>query len=153
MKAVLYREWRSLIAYKPILITYILSPSLYLLAFGTIMTAAVGHISYNGHSVPYLTFFVPGLIVLQSFGRYGWLTSHASNDRRWGIFRLFITSNVSPTQYVLGKLLFTCLIVALQVTALIVVAAAIGAGPAALVSVSAILGIVFLSTVFFRVWA
>lgn len=149
MGAVLYREWRSLLSYRPILLNHIVSPAIYLVAFGTIMTTNLKAVEVGGATVPYLTFFVPGLIVLQSFGRYGWLANHASNDRRWGIYRLLVTSNVSPGAYLAGKIAFTCCIAAAQVIAIALVATSLGSGPKTAASLFFVVVIVLASTTFF----
>jgi ABC-2 type transport system permease protein len=149
MHAVIYREWRSLVTYRPVLVAHILSPSLYLLVFGIAMSRSFGQVQFLDRSVPYLTFFAPGLILLQSFGRYGWLTTHASNDRRWSMFRLFMTSHVTPGAYLLGKVIFTLAVVMLQVSAVIGLAALTGNGPASPGAVLWVLLTVVLASVFF----
>lgn len=120
-----------------------------LIAAGTIMGANLRSVTVNSSSVPYLTFFVPGLIVLQSFGRYAWLANHASNDRRWGIYRLLVTSNVSAEAYLAGKVIFSWTVAIAQSIAVLVVATALGCGPRTASSVFFIMLIVLASTTFF----
>jgi len=109
-----YRDFAWLKRWKPSLYAEILNPIVYLLLFAAALTDNFGEISLNNQRTSYVLFFIPGLIILQTFNRFPLVLGASSNDRRWGIFRVYMTTKMKPYHYVMGKTLVSVCVSALQ---------------------------------------
>ncbi|MDD8017261.1 MAG: ABC transporter permease [Bacteroidota bacterium] len=91
-------------------------PLLYLLMFGVGFDKAVGMgIIINGSTVNYNEFFLAGVLSMSCFGSainqsYGFF-----HDRETGIFYEFLTYPMTRGEFLLGKVLFQCLMSIIQV--------------------------------------
>lgn len=90
-------------------------PLLYLLMFGVGFDKAVGMgVTTSGMSVGYNEFFLAGVLSMSCFGSainqaYGFF-----HDRETGIFYEFLTYPMTRGEYLLGKVLFQCLMSVVQ---------------------------------------
>jgi ABC-2 type transport system permease protein len=100
-------------------------PIMYLLMFGVGFNSAFyGGIELSGRQVTYNEFFLAGVVGMACFGlamnqSYGFFV-----DRDNGIFYETLTYPITRDQYLLGKILFQCLLALVQ-TALTLTAAAV----------------------------
>ncbi len=90
-------------------------PLLYLLMFGVGFNKAVGlGVITNGVSVPYNDFFLAGVLAMACFGSainqsYGFFV-----DRDNGIFYEFLTYPMTRGEFLLGKMIFQCMMSLVQ---------------------------------------
>ena len=90
-------------------------PVTYLLLFGLGLDRAVGSgLSIAGKQVGYSAFFLPGVLAMASFGiaintSYGFFV-----DRDNGIFYEFLTYPMTRGEFLIGKILFNCLLSVVQ---------------------------------------
>jgi len=112
--AIMHRDFAWLTRWKPNLYAEILTPIAYLVLFAAALSGNFGAISINEGNTSYLLFLLPGLIVLQTFNRFPKALSESSNDRRWGVFRVYMTTKMKPYHYVVGKALVSVSISILQ---------------------------------------
>jgi ABC-2 type transport system permease protein len=93
----------------------LLVPLLYLLIFGIALNRTIGTgIPLQGTLVSYNAFFLAGVLSMASFGiaintAYGFFV-----DRDNGIFYEFLTYPMTRPQFLVGKILFNCLLALLQ---------------------------------------
>lgn len=113
--AVMYRE--SLIRRtSPVWLFFdLLVPLVYFLMFGVALDRAIGlGFEIEGESVGYNVFFLAGVLSMACFGSainqsYGFFV-----DRENGIFYEFLTYPMTRSQFLLGKILFSCLMSVMQ---------------------------------------
>jgi ABC-2 type transport system permease protein len=115
--AVLYREYRIRMTSLTWLFYDLFMPLTYLLLFGFGLDRAfAGGISVAGSIVSYNAFFLSGVLAMACFGiaintSYGFFV-----DRDNGIFYEFLTYPMTRAQFLIGKILFNCLLSVLQGT-------------------------------------
>jgi ABC-2 type transport system permease protein len=113
--AVVYREYLIRRTSPTWLFFDLAVPLLYLLMFGVAFDKALGHGLRIGDSiVPYNAFFLSGVLSMSCFGSamnqsYGFFI-----DRDNGIFYEFLTYPMTRGQFLLGKIVFQCLMAVLQ---------------------------------------
>lgn len=113
---VMYREYKIRITSMTWAFYDLTLPAFYMLVFGIgLNTAFAGGVSANGGIVSYNAFFLAGVLSMTGFGiainaSYGIFT-----DRENGIFSEFLTYPMTRGEFLLGKVLFSCAITALQV--------------------------------------
>ena len=86
------------------LISNFSSPLFYLLFFGLLFSRAMPGISVIGKNIPYLHFFIPGLIVMQSFFIFSTSLALVNLDRRTRVIDMINMTATSFFEYFLGRL-------------------------------------------------
>lgn len=113
--AVMYREFLIRRTSPLWLFFDVAVPLLYLLMFGVAFDKALGlGLAIGGDSVSYNQFFLAGVLSMSCFGSamnqsYGFFV-----DRDNGIFYEFLTYPMTRGQFLLGKILFQCLMSVVQ---------------------------------------
>jgi ABC-2 type transport system permease protein len=113
--AVMYREYRIRTTSLTWLFYDLLVPVVYLLLFGIGLDRAfAGGIVTDGVKVSYNAFFLAGVLAMACFGiaintSYGFFV-----DRDNGIFYEFLTYPMSRAEFLIGKILFNCLLAIIQ---------------------------------------
>src|SRR5512135_932606 len=113
--AVMYREYRIRSTSLTWLFYDLFMPLTYLLLFGIGLDRAfAGGITVDGGTVRYNAFFLSGVLSMACFGiaintSYGFFV-----DRDNGIFYEFLTYPMTRSQFLVGKILFNCLLSILQ---------------------------------------
>ncbi len=113
--AVMYREFRIRITSFVWMFFDLFMPLIYLLLFGVGLDKAIsGGITVDGMSVNYQTFFLAGVLSMACFGiaintSYGFFV-----DRDNGIFYEFLTYPMTRGQFLVGKIVFNCLLAIAQ---------------------------------------
>lgn len=110
----IYREIKMMTTYKSLLLTIILTPSVYLLLFSLSLSSNIKYIYYLGKQLPYLTFIIPGMLSMQSFSQESFCLMKTSNDKRFGMIRMLLTNDISIYQYFISRILGSFLIVIFQ---------------------------------------
>lgn len=80
------------------------SPLFYLLFFGLLFSKAMPGIFLDGKNIPYLHFFIPGLIVMQSFFIFSTTLALVNLDRRTRVIDMINMTATSFFEYFLGRL-------------------------------------------------
>jgi len=113
--AVMYREYRIRTTSMTWLFYDLLMPLTYLLLFGLGLDRAfAGGVQTQGGPVSYNAFFLAGVLSMASFGiaintAYGFFV-----DRDNGIFYEFLTYPMTRPQFLIGKIVFNCLMSLMQ---------------------------------------
>jgi ABC-2 type transport system permease protein len=113
--AVMYREFRIRITSFTWSFFDLVMPLVYLVVFGVGLDRAMsGGISYEGAVISYQSFFLAGVLSMASFGiaintSYGFFV-----DRDNGIFYEFLTYPMTRGQFLIGKIVFNCLLAVVQ---------------------------------------
>lgn len=113
---VMYREYKIRITSMMWAFYDLTLPAFYMLVFGVgLNTAFAEGVEVGGRLVSYNAFFFAGVLSMTGFGiainaSYGIFT-----DRDNGIFSEFLTYPMTRGEFLLGKVLFSCAITALQV--------------------------------------
>ncbi len=124
--AVMYREYRIRTTSMTWLFFDFIVPLAYLLLFGIGLDRAMpGGVHIDGETVSYASFFLPGVLAMSCFGiaintSYGFFV-----DRDNGIFYEFLTYPMTRGQFLIGKILFNCILSAVQSLATILLGAAL----------------------------
>ena len=119
--AVMYREYRIRKTSLTWLFYDLFMPLTYLLLFGIGLDRAfAGGIAVEGAVVTYNAFFLSGVLAMACFGiaintSYGFFV-----DRDNGIFYEFLTYPMSRAEFLVGKIVFNCLLSLAQATLTIV---------------------------------
>jgi len=119
--AVMYREFRIRTTSMTWVFYDLLVPLLYLLIFGIALNRTLSSgITVEGAVLSYNAFFLAGVLSMASFGiaintAYGFYV-----DRDNGIFYEFLTYPMTRPQFLVGKILFNCLLALLQAAITIV---------------------------------
>ena len=122
--AVMYREFRIRTTSLTWIFYDLLIPLLYLLIFGIALNRTIGSgIPLAGTLVSYNAFFLAGVLSMASFGialntAYGFFV-----DRDNGIFFEFLTYPMTRSQFLIGKILFNCLLAVVQAAITVLFAA------------------------------
>jgi ABC-2 type transport system permease protein len=113
--AVVYREYLVRITGLTWMFFDLAVPLLYLLMFGVAFDRALGQgLSVGGQPISYNAFFLAGVLSMTCFGNalntsYGFFV-----DRDNGILFEFLTYPMTRGQFLLGKILFQCVMTVLQ---------------------------------------
>jgi ABC-2 type transport system permease protein len=113
--AVMYREYRIRTTSFTWLFYDLFMPLTYLLLFGLGLDRTfAGGIPVDGQTLSYNSFFLSGVLAMACFGiaintSYGFFV-----DRDNGIFYEFLTYPMTRGQFLIGKILFNCLLSLLQ---------------------------------------
>jgi ABC-2 type transport system permease protein len=113
--AVMYREFRIRTTSMTWIFYDLFVPLLYLLIFGIALNKTIGTgIVLGGTMMSYNAFFLAGVLSMASFGiaintAYGFFV-----DRDNGIFYEFLTYPMTRPQFLIGKIVFNCLLAILQ---------------------------------------
>jgi ABC-2 type transport system permease protein len=113
--AVMYREYRIRTTSMTWLFYDLFMPLTYLLLFGIGLDRAFSTgITVGGQAVQYNSFFLSGVLAMACFGiaintSYGFFV-----DRDNGIFYEFLTYPMTRAQFLIGKILFNCLLSLVQ---------------------------------------
>lgn len=124
--AVMYREYRIRTTGFMWLFYDLFMPLTYLLLFGIGLDRAfAGGITVDGGTVRYNAFFLSGVLSMACFGiaintSYGFFV-----DRDNGIFYEFLTYPMTRSQFLIGKILFNCLLSLVQATLTILLGVAL----------------------------
>lgn len=113
--AVLYREFRIRATSFVWMFFDLCMPLVYLLLFGVgLDKAMVGGVAAEGTAMNYQTFFLAGVLSMACFGiaintAYGFFV-----DRDNGIFYEFLTYPMTRGEFLIGKIVFNCLLALVQ---------------------------------------
>jgi len=113
--AIVYREYLIRLTSPLWLFFDLVVPLMYLLMFGVGLDRAIGlGIALEGRAVSYNEFFLAGVLSMSCFGSainqsYGFFV-----DRDNGIFYEFLTYPMTRGQFLVGKILFQCLMSIVQ---------------------------------------
>ncbi|MEO0268021.1 MAG: ABC transporter permease [candidate division WOR-3 bacterium] len=121
IRIILIRELKLKTRWKPFMISLVFPPLIYLIFVGTGFSKNFSFIFYKGINISYLTFLIPGIIVMQIFNIFGYCGSMVSNEVKWGIYKLFKLYNVKKWEYLIGKMISESIILFLQVIGIILV--------------------------------
>jgi ABC-2 type transport system permease protein len=122
--AVFYREYLVRITGLTWMFFDLVVPLLYLLMFGVAFDRALGEgFNVGGQAISYNAFFLAGVLSMTCFGNalntsYGFFV-----DRDNGILFEFLTYPMTRGQFLLGKILFQCVMTVLQSSLTIVMSA------------------------------
>lgn len=154
ISSLLYREFKLETRWRPAILSRLISSLAYLLLFSLSLGTYIKSVDYGSHQVSYIYFALPGLIILQTYIQgFNKCLTMASNEKRWGILRLILTSRVSPFDYLASKILFETILILLQSILLVFLGILVIPDFAAninLLSVSGFLVVLVLSVMF---WA
>lgn len=109
--SLLYREFRIWTTGLMWAFFDLVMPLIYLLLFGLGLDKAMpAGIAAGGNTLDYTSFFLPGVLSMASFGiaintSYGFFV-----DRDNGIFYEFLTYPMTRGEFLLGKVVFNCLL-------------------------------------------
>ncbi|MBM2842161.1 MAG: Transport permease protein [Bacteroidetes bacterium] len=109
--AVMYREFRIRTTSLTWAFFDLVMPLVYLLLFGVGLDGAFASgVEFQGTAISYKTFFLAGVLSMASFGiaintSYGFFV-----DRDNGLFYEFLTYPMTRSQFLVGKILFNCLL-------------------------------------------
>lgn len=108
VKSILYRGWLSSRSSNwGVAATGFLDPLLYLAAIGFGLGAYIGSVQYNGTTVPYAAFVIPGLLTVSAM-------NGAIYDSTWNVFfkivfgkqySVMLTTPLTPVNVVVGEVL------------------------------------------------
>ena len=109
--AVLYREYKIKVTSRIWIFYDLCLPLGYLLIFGV----GVGRITerslnWHGAELPYVSFFLAGVLAMTSFGGAMGAAWGFFSDRDNGIFYEFLTYPMRRGEFLVGKILFNCLV-------------------------------------------
>lgn len=104
MWPILWREIRLHYTKPYWLIANFSSPLFYLLFFGLLFSRAVTSIHLFDKTIPYLHFFIPGLIVMQSFFVFSTTLALVNLDRRTRVIEMINMTATGFFEYVMGRL-------------------------------------------------
>ncbi len=113
--AVMYREFRIRATGFVWIFFDLIMPLIYLLLFGVGLDKAMaGGVAADGVRLDYQTFFLAGVLSMACFGiaintSYGFFV-----DRDNGIFYEFLTYPMTRAQFLIGKIVFNCLLALVQ---------------------------------------
>ena len=113
--AVLYREFRIRATGFVWMFFDLCMPLIYLLLFGIGLDRAMtGGLAADGNAMSYQTFFLAGVLAMACFGiaintSYGFFV-----DRDNGIFYEFLTYPMTRGEFLIGKIVFNCLLALVQ---------------------------------------
>lgn len=147
----LFREIKLKQRWKPILVGQILTPVMYFMFLGVAFSYNMQTFMFRGYSINYLAFLLPGIIAIQTFASFSLTSTIVSNERRYGIFRLFMISKGNTMDYIGAKISTEVLIVLLQTFALIIVTTIVSpniTGTIKWKTIPSIVLVVIISTVF-----
>jgi ABC-2 type transport system permease protein len=124
--AMMYREFRIRSTSLIWMFTDLMVPLAYLFLFGAGFTAAFSTgVSTGLGQLPYSLYFLPGVLAMASFG----IAINASYgifvDRDNGMLFEFLTYPMTRSQFLLGKILFSCLLALVQALITLVAASAL----------------------------
>lgn len=122
MLAILWREMRLHYTKAYWLIANFITPLFYLTFFGVLFSRTINIVEFHGSEFPYLHFFIPGLIVMQSFLVWSHTLALVNLDRRARIIEVITMSSTRMHEYFIGRLISTQILVLLKATVLFVVA-------------------------------
>ncbi len=120
--AVIYREYRIRATSFMWAFFDLCMPLIYLLLFGVGLDRAMsGGLTFGGVTLSYQSFFLAGVLSMACFGiavntSYGFFV-----DRDNGIFYEFLTYPMTRAQFLIGKIIFNCLLAVVQATLTIAV--------------------------------
>lgn len=103
MWAIMWREFK--LHYTKIywLISNFISPLFYLLFFGLLFSRAITYVSLGSKYFSYLHFFIPGLMVMQSFFVLSYTLALVNLDRRTGIIQMVRSTSTHFYEYFWGR--------------------------------------------------
>lgn len=104
MLAIIWREFRLHYTKPYWLISNFITPLFYLLFFGILFSGFVHNIDIQGKPVSYLHFFIPGLIVMQSFFVLSFTLALVNLDRRTRIIEMIHMTATSFWEYYSGRI-------------------------------------------------
>lgn len=119
MRAIIWREIKLHYTKPYWLIANFLPPLFYLAFFGLLFSRAITLLSIDGKNFSYLQFFIPGLIVIQSFSIFSSTLALVNLDRRMRIIEIIHSSTTTFLEYHLGRALSVQLLALLKFILLI----------------------------------
>lgn len=126
LNIILWREFKVNILSLQRLVQNYLTPLMIVLMFAFVFASNVRGIGFAGRQFGYLEFFLPGLLVMQSFQVFMLTFSIVRVDLSTRLVPLIVTTGTPAGIYVLGKLLASIMLVLVQ-SVLIVGAGYLGA--------------------------
>lgn len=105
MLAIIWREIRLHYTKAYWLISNFLTPLFYLVFFGIIFSGVVQHITIANQRVTYLHFFIPGLMVMQSFFVLSFTLALVNLDLRTRIIEMIHMTATSFSEYYFGRII------------------------------------------------
>lgn len=116
----------------------LIQPIVYLLLFGALFRRIADLPGFTNTS--YITFLAPGIIAVSALYTGGWLGVSVVVDLERGVLDRFLVSPVSRTALILGRLIQTSLMTAIQTAILVALAWVVGAGfPGGVAQIAAML--------------
>ncbi|HEX7318961.1 MAG TPA: ABC transporter permease [bacterium] len=113
MRAIIWREIRLHYSKAYWLVSNFMPPFFYLLFFGYLFSAVFQKVAFENRNISYLHFFIPGLIVMQSFLTLPYALSLVNLDRRVKIIDMIHMTATSFHEYFSGRM------ISIQVLALV----------------------------------
>jgi ABC-2 type transport system permease protein len=107
MRAIIWREIRLHYSKAYWLVSNFIPPFFYLLFFGYMFSTVFQKVSFENKEISYLHFFVPGLIVMQSFMILPYTLSLVNLDRRVKIIDMIHMTATSFYEYFSGRVIST----------------------------------------------
>jgi ABC-2 type transport system permease protein len=109
--AVLYREYKIKATSKIWIFYDLCLPLGYLLIFGVgVGRITETHLTWHGVQLPYVSFFLAGVLAMTSFGGAMGAAWGLFSDRDNGIFYEFLTYPMRRGEFLLGKIFFNCIV-------------------------------------------
>jgi len=122
MRAIIWREIRLHYSKPYWLVSNFAPPFFYLLFFGYMFSTVFQKVSFENREISYLHFFVPGLIVMQSFLTLPYALSLVNLDRRVKILDMIHMTATSFHEYFSGRVISAQILALIKAVILWVVA-------------------------------
>ncbi|MBI4675435.1 MAG: ABC transporter permease [Chloroflexi bacterium] len=108
------RDIKQTLFFRSFLVEELVRPIAWFMLYTITITHNFRTINFNGQAMDYFSFLIPGIMVLLAFQRFSSTVVKASNERRHGMFKMIMVSNVRAHEYILGRILFASTVVTLQ---------------------------------------
>lgn len=119
LKILVRREILQLLSFKALLAGHSVQPIAWLALYSVGMANLVRSFVYDGATIRYLDFVLPGILALQGFNQFAYILSRVADEKRHGMFRAVLTSGIRPPEYVAAKASCSLLIVGFQCTGIL----------------------------------
>ena len=105
MQAIIWRELRLHYTKVYWLISNFIPPLFYMFFFGLLFSTAFQNVTFHGKVFSYLHFFIPGLIVMQSFFVMSYTLSIVNLDRRTRVLEMIHMTSTKFHEYFTGRII------------------------------------------------
>ena len=122
MQAIIWREIKLHYTKVYWLISNFTPPLFYLLFFGFLFSSAIPRIGIDDKTLSYLHFFIPGLVIMQSFFVLSYTLALVNLDRRTKIIEMIHATSTNFYEYFIGRVLSVQFLAFMKILLLLLVA-------------------------------